>query len=103
MAGKVKIKLFMPSTERDALGEVVGEPKLWREVWAEPTESGGSRRTYAGRLASEHTLVLTTHWLPDITLCTEVEHEGRRRPIDAIISEGFRRKVHITLIDGAYD
>lgn len=103
MAGKLLIKLYLPNTERDYLGEVTGSPILWREVWAEPTESGGSRRTYAGRLASEHTLVLTTHWQPGIERCTNVEVEGRMRPIEAIVREGFRRKVHITLIDGAYD
>lgn len=103
MAGKAHIKLFLPNTERNALGEVEADPIFWREVWAEPTESGGSRRTYAGRLASEHMLVLTTHWLPGIERCTNVEYEGRMRPIDSIVHEGFRRKVHITLTDGAYD
>jgi hypothetical protein len=102
MAGTVKIRLFLPNTERNALGEA-GAPILWREVWAEPTESGGSRRTYAGRLSSEYTLVLTTYWREGIEKCTHVEHEGRMRPINAIIREGFRRKVHIALTDGAYE
>lgn len=102
MVAKAKIRLFLPNQKRNALGEA-GDPILWREVWAEPTESGGSRRTYAGRLASEYSLVLTTHWREGIEKCTHVEYEGRLRPIDAIVKEGFRRWVHISLTDGAYD
>lgn len=102
MVAKAKIRLFLPNPKRNALGEA-GAPILWREVWAEPTESGGSRRTYAGRLASEYTLVLTTYWREGIERCTHVEYEGRLRPIDAIVKEGFRRWVHISLTDGAYD
>lgn len=104
MAGKVKARLYLPATQRDSNGEVVGEPLLWREVWCEMTTSGGSRRTYAGRLVTEHSVVLSTNWLPRIDECTLVEFEGRRRPIDDVVPEGFRRRAHIitTMTDHDY-
>ena len=103
MAGKVKIRLFLASPQRDANGEAVGEPLLWREVWADLTTSGGGRRTYAGRLATEHNVVLSTHWLPGIDTCELVEFNGRRRPIDDVVSED-RRRAHIitTMTDRDY-
>jgi hypothetical protein len=97
MAGKYKITLYTANTKQDVTGEVTRDPIMWRDVWAEATFSGGSRRTFAGRLVTEHTAVLTTHWLPGIEVCRHVRFDGKMYPIDDVVPEGFRRKVHIVI------
>lgn len=91
----VKCKLFLAPTEQDALGQVTGDPIFWKTVWCEATASGGSRRTYAGRLAGEYQVVLTTYWREGIEKCRFVEFDGKRRSIVDIVPEGRRKKVHI--------
>lgn len=84
--------------EQDAAGEASGEPILWRDdVWATATFSGGSRRTFAGRLVTEHGAVLTTHWRPGIDLCRHVKFEGKMYPIDEVVPEGWRKWAHIII------
>ena len=95
MSYDVKVKLYTEQTERNDLGELVGEPPLWRIVWCSATYSGGSRKTYAGRVVGEHQVVLTTHWREGIELCRFVEFDGKRRVISDIVPEGRRRLVHI--------
>lgn len=97
MAYKYPITLFKAPTEQDAHGEVTGKPILWRETWAAATMSGGSRRTMAGRLASEHGVVLTTHWMPTIEECRWVLYEGAMRPIIDVVPEGYRKSVHVII------
>ena len=95
MAYDVRCKLFGELVERNDLGELVGEPPLWRIVWASATYSGGSRKTYAGRIVGEHQVVLTTHWREGIDRCRFIEFDGIRRTIVDIVPEGRRRLVHI--------
>lgn len=95
MAYDIRTKLYTGQTERNDLGELVGEPPLWRIVWCSATYSGGSRKTYAGRVVGEHQVVLTTHWREGIEECRFVEFNGIRRAIVDIVPEGRRRLVHI--------
>lgn len=105
MARDTKVRLYRPSTERDALGEITGKPVLWREVWATLTQSGGRTNTYAGRIVRENEAIFSTPWLPGIDKACIAEWEGYRRPITAIVPEGFRKTVHIkvTINDIDYD
>ena len=102
MALNALITLFLPNRQVDELGEQSSTPVEWRKMWATPTASGGSRKTYAGRLVSEHRVVLSTRWIAGIEACTEVEYEGKRRPIESIVPEGFSKKVHIIIDTGEY-
>lgn len=103
MAYDVKATLYIDDRERDAYGQPVGDLKEFGVVWCEPTYSGGSRRSYAGRLVTEHTVVLTTRWRKDIDKCAFVEVDGIKHVIAGIVPEGRRYKVHITYADGDID
>lgn len=95
MAYDVRCKLYTEQTERDAYGQPTGEPPLWRIVWCSATYSGGSRKTYAGRVVGEHQVVLTTYWREGIDQCRFVEFDGKRRAIVDVVPEGRRRLAHI--------
>lgn len=95
MSYDVKAKLYTELTERDAFGQPTGQPPLWREVYCSATYSGGSRKTYAGRIVGEHQVVLTTHWREGIDKCRFVEFDGIRRAIMDVVPEGRRHLVHI--------
>lgn len=97
MAGKCKIALLKPSASQDASGEIVGEPALWREVWATKTENGGRANLYASRIVHENSAVLTIPYIKDVTTDMLVEIEGLRRPIESINEEGFRKRLHILI------
>lgn len=99
MAYNIKAILYVDDRAQDDYGQPVGEPTAWRSVWCEVTRAGGSRKTYAGRLAREHSVVLTTHWREGIESCAFVEVAGKRYPIESIVPEGRMRKVHITYVD----
>lgn len=92
----IRAMLYLDLRERDALGQPVGQMTPWREVWCEATYSGGSRRTYAGRLVSEYQVVLTTWWREGIEQCSFVAlDDGKLHEIVDIVPEGRRHKVHI--------
>lgn len=95
----LRATLYVDDRSVDDYGQPVGEPTAWRTVWCEATYAGGSRKTYAGRLAREHSVVLTTHWRNGIESCAFVEVAGKRYPIESIVPEGRQRKVHITYVD----
>lgn len=97
MAYSTQVTLYTASEERDVLGQPIDNPQVWRTVWCEATHSGGSRRTYAGRIVNEHQVVLTTHWRDGIEQCRFAEFDGSRRIIQAIAPEGRKRKVHIVV------
>jgi SPP1 family predicted phage head-tail adaptor len=99
MAYDVMATLYIDDRERDDYGQPVGEPSEFGTVWCEATYSGGSRRTYAGRLAAEHTVVLTTRWRQGIEKCAFVEVDGIKHVIAGIVPEGRRYKIHITYIE----
>lgn len=99
MAHDIKVTLYTSSMRQDALGQPTGEPIRWRDVWCEATYSGGSRKTYAGRLVSEYQVVLSTRWRDGIESCRFVEVDGRRYVIDSIVPEGRRYKAHIIYIN----
>ena len=105
MARSTKVRLYRQSSERDALGEITGEPVFWREVWATLTQSGGKANTYAGRIVSDNEAIFSTYWLPGIDDVCVAEWEGHRRPITAVVPEGWRKTVHIkvTINDIDYD
>jgi head-tail adaptor len=103
MAYDVKATLYVDDRERDAYGQPVGEPSEFGVVWCEATYSGGSRRSYAGRLAAEHTVVLTTRWRQGIEKCAFVEVNGIRHVITSIVPEGRRYKIHLTYVDDDID
>lgn len=94
----VKVTLFLEQTERNAIGELVGKPRAWGDLYCSATYSGGSRKTYAGRIVGEHQVVLTTRWQSGIEQCRFVEFAGIRRAIVDIIPEGRRRLVHIVTV-----
>lgn len=96
MAYNVLAKLYIDNRKRDDFGQSVGEPALWRAVWCEATYSGGSRKSYAGRLVSEYGVVLTARWREGIEQCSFVEVDGVMHVIDSIVPEGRKYKVHIT-------
>lgn len=91
----VRVTLYLDQIERNAIGELVGKPQVWGDVYCSATYSGGSRKTYAGRIVGEHQVVLTTRWQNGIEQCRFVEFDGIRRAIVDIIPEGRRRLVHI--------
>lgn len=94
----IKVKLYTQRIEQDALGQMVEAPEHWRDLWCEPTYSGGSLKTFAGRLASEHQVVLTTHWRRNIDKCRYVNHDGDIHPIDDVVMElrnGMQPLAHI--------
>ena len=95
MAYDVKCTHYTEQTERAAYGQLTGEPPLWRVVWCSATYSGGSRKTYAGRVVGEHQVVLTTHWREGIEKCRFVEFDGMRRAIVEVVPEGRRHLGHI--------
>ena len=99
MAHDIKVTLYTSSMRQDALGQPTGAPIKWRDVWCEVTYSGGSRKTYAGRLVSEYQVVLTTRWRDGIDKCRFVEVDGRRYTIDSIVPEGRRYKAHIVYVN----
>lgn len=99
MAYNIKATLYVDDRALNDYGQQVGDPTLWRSVWCEETRAGGSRKTYAGRLTREHSVVLTTHWREGIESCAFVEVAGKRYPIESIVPEGRMRKVHISYID----
>lgn len=94
----VKVALYLGQRERNAIGELVGEPRMLCVVYCSATYSGGSRKTYAGRIVGEHQVVLTTRWQKSIEQCRFVEFDGIRRAIVDIIPEGRRRLVHIVTV-----
>lgn len=95
MAYDVRCKLYTEQVERDTFGAPTGEPPLWRVVWCSATYSGGSRKTYAGRVVGEHQVVMTTHWREGIEKCRFIEFDGIRRSIVDVVPEGRRHMVHI--------
>lgn len=95
MAYDVRCKLYTAQVERDAYGQPTGEPPLWRIVFCTATYSGGSRKTYAGRVVGEHQVVMTTHWREGIEKCRFIEFDGIRRAIVDVVPEGRRQMVHI--------
>lgn len=97
MAGKTKIILLKPAASQDASGEIVGEPTLWRRVWATKTENGGRANLYASRIVHENSVVLTIPYIRGITPDMLVEIDGSRRPIESINEEGFRKRLHILI------
>lgn len=100
MAYNVQATLFIDDRQRDSYGELVGEPTPWRSVWCEATYSGGSRKSYAGRLVMDNGVVLTTRWREGIEHCAFVEVDGQMHAIDSITPEGRKYKVHISYTDG---
>ena len=118
-AGKVRITLLRPATMQDAGGEIVGDPTPWRSFWATKTESGGRENLFASRIVHEGSAVLTIPYVkgedgrspavdgrsPAVDARMLVEIDGRRRPIESVYEEGFRKKVHIliSLSDLDYD
>lgn len=105
MAGKTKITLLRPATQQDGGGEIVGEPTAWRSMWADKTESGGRTNLYASRIVHENSVVLSVNYVHGITPDMLVEIDGKRRPIEGVYEEGFRKKLHImiTLTDLNYN
>lgn len=99
MAYDVKATLYVDDRERDDYGQPVGDPSEFGVVWCEATYSGGSRKTYAGRLAAEHTVVLTTRWRHGIENCAFVKVDDILHPITGIVPEGRRYKIHITYVE----
>ena len=98
MARNVRVQLYLANPEQDAYGQTTGEPIAWKAVYAEATYSGGSLRTVAGRLASEHGVVLSTYWIDGIDKCRYAEFHGERRAIFDVVPErrpGQRAKAHI--------
>lgn len=95
MATDTKVMLYTSTVTQNELGESIDTPTLWRTVWCQATASGGSRRTYAGRIVGEHHVVLTTHWRDGIDKCRFVEFDGLLRPIIDVVAEGRKRKAHI--------
>lgn len=95
MAYNIKVRLFTAPTAQDAVGQVTGDPVPWGTVWCEATTSGGSRRTYAGRLVGEYQMVLTTYWRKGIEACRYAEVEGKMLAIADVVPEGHRKRVHI--------
>jgi hypothetical protein len=95
MAYNVHAKLYIDNRKQDDFGQMVGEPSLWRDVWCEATYSGGSRKSYAGRLVADYGVVLTTRWREGIEQCAFVEVDGEMHVIDSIVPEGRKYKVHI--------
>lgn len=93
-AYNVHALLYTATSKPDANGDA-GTPIKWRAVWCEKTASGGSRRTYAGRLVGEHQVVLTTYWREGIEDCRYVEVDGKMRSIVDVVPEGRRKRVHI--------
>lgn len=111
-AGKVKILILRPAETQDTTAEIVGEPTPWRTFWATKTESGGRENLFASRIVHEGSAVLTIPYVrdadgkgPAVTAGMIVELEGRRRPIQYVYEEGFRKKLHImiTLNDLDYE
>jgi hypothetical protein len=103
MAYNVKATLYVDNRKRDGYGQLVGRLALWREVWCEATYSGGSRKSYAGRLVTDNSVVLTTHWRDGIESCSFVEVNGVTHAIDSLTPEGRRNKVHIAYSDDGID
>lgn len=99
MAYNVKAELYVDDRIRDDFGQLIGDPTLWHTVWCEATYSGGSRRSYAGRLVSENGVVLTTRWREGIEQCAFAKVDGVMHVIDSITPEGRRYKVHISYTD----
>lgn len=100
MANNVRATLYVDERARDELGQLVGEMTPWREVWCEATYSGGSRRTYAGRLVSEHQVVLTTWWREGIEQVSFVAlADGKLHEVIDVVPEGRRHKVHIIYLN----
>lgn len=98
MAADTKVMLCTISQVRDEYGQVVGDPIPWRECYCEVTRTGGSMRTFAGRLASEYSMVLTTYWQEGIESIRFVEVDGKLLSVDDVVPEtrpGRHKMAHI--------
>lgn len=95
MVGKTKALLLKPARSQDAGGEIVGEPVSWRHVWGTKTENGGRSNLYASRIVHENSAVLSIPFIAGVTSDMLIEIAGRRRPIEGVYEEGFRKKLHI--------
>lgn len=94
----LKVELFTADNTQDALGDVVDAPKKWRSVFAEATYSGGSLRTYAGRLVGAHQVVLSTPWQRRIDDCRFAKFNDVLYPIEDVVMEcrrGQQPQAHI--------
>ena len=98
MAANIKVILCLPPKARDEYGQVMGWPIPWRQCYCEVTRSGGSMRTFAGRLASEYSMVLSTLWQPGIEEIRYVDINGKVLAVDDIVPEcrpGRHKMAHI--------
>lgn len=104
MARNYKIEIFEPSVNRQA-GEVVGEPTLFRTLWAERTVEGGRDNIYASRMVHQNEAVYSIRWTPGLKPLMLLKHNNDIRPIISIHDEGFRQLQHIkiTLSDAPYE
>lgn len=95
MAYDIPVTLYAGSTRVDQYGRAEGKPPVWKQVYCSATYSGGSRKTYAGRVVSEHQVVLTTYWRDGIDMCRFCEFGGLLREIVDVIPEGRKKLAHI--------
>ena len=96
MAYDVKCRLYTELTERDAFGQPIGEPPLWRSGVVHRylfRRLAKNLRWACGRRASGGA---HTHWREGIEQCRFVEFDGKRRAIVGIVPEGRKHLVHIT-------
>lgn len=86
-------------------GEIVGEPTIYRTLWAERTEEAGRDNLYASRMVHENEVVYTVLWVNGIEPSMLLKFNNDVRPISAITSDGFRKKMHIkvTKSDANYE
>lgn len=104
MVRNCKIEILRPSQQREA-GETVGEPTLYRTLWADKTVDVGNMSSYASRWVHENEAVYSIRWTRGLEQSMMVKDGDVVRPIISIHEEGYRRLQHIkiTLSDAAYE
>lgn len=92
--------LYTEAEVQDSLGAVIAQPEEWRVVFCDTTYSGGSLRTFAGRLVGAGQVVLTTPWRRGIDRCRYAKFNDTLYRIEEVVPEnrsGHQPNAHIII------
>lgn len=100
MATNTRVILYTEAEVQDSLGAVIAQPEEWRVAYCDTTYSGGSLRTFAGRLVGAGQVVLTTPWRRGIDRCRYAKFNDTLYRIEEVVSEnrsGQQPNAHIII------
>lgn len=105
MATNTRVILYTEAEVQDSLGDIIATPEEWRTLCCEATYSGGSLRTFAGRLVGAGQVVLTTPWRRGIDRCRYAKVNDTLYRIEDVVLEyrsGQQPQAHIIITTVPY-